>query len=98
MKPIKLRRVATYTTTEVTDYFEFDPEPFKTLLVNEPYCGDTQEEFLAYIQQIEDCDSICEELDAMGYEDLADNLDMLLQSAETEELDAKLINSWTEEF
>ena len=98
MEPIKLRRVATYTTTEVTDYFELDPEPFKLLVINEPYYGDTPEEFFAYINRIEDTESICEELDVMGYEELADNLDMLLNSAETEEADAAMTDTWIEEF
>ena len=98
MEPIKLRRVAKYTTIDATDYFELDPEPFKHLVINTPYYGDTPEEFFAYINAIDDIDSICEELDSMGYEEVADNLDMLLQSADMEELDATMNDTWIEEF
>jgi len=102
MEPIKLRRVIKHTMTEATEYFELDPEPFKLLVINEPYYGNTVEEFFAYIHNIQpsDIESICDELDMIGYVSVADNLDMLLDSADAEEIiqEATIVETWIEEF
>lgn len=97
MEPIKLRRVYTWKTVEVTNAFSIDPEPFRNLVINTPFFGETYEEFITYIHMIEDHEAYCEELDAMGYEELADNLDMLFESADTYEAQAEMSDSWYEE-
>jgi hypothetical protein len=74
----QIRKVEEITIWQATEVAELDPEAFKNLEEN-PYTGNSEEEFLHYIQEfINDCrwDGIPTELDP----EATDELDKLIEN------------------
>ena len=75
----QLRKVERYTNWEATEAVTLNPDDFTTLTT--PYTGNTEEEFMNYIQELyhEDWYEICEELEELGSMDSADALSTLFE-------------------
>lgn len=75
----QLRKVERYTNWEATEAVTLNPDDFTTLTT--PYTGNTEEEFMNYIQELyhEDWYEICEELEELGNMDSADALSTLFE-------------------
>ena len=79
----QLRKVERYTNWEATEAVTLNPDDFTTL--SYPYTGDTEVEFMNYIQELyyEDWYEICEELEELNYMDSADALSTLFEGEMT---------------
>jgi len=75
----QLRKVERYTNWEATEAVTLNPDDFTTL--STPYTGNTEEEFMNYIQELyhEDWYEICEELEELGSMEAADALSTLFE-------------------
>ena len=75
----QLRKVERYTNWEATEAVTLNPDDFTTLTT--PYTGNTEEEFMNYIQELyhEDWYEIREELEELGNMDSADALSTLFE-------------------
>lgn len=83
---------------ETSKQFEIDPEPFKYLIKSKTFNGETETEFIEYLDALldrENINDICTELDELGYLHVADALDMLLYSGVTETF-SELGECWIE--
>jgi len=95
----QIRKVERYTNWEATQAVDIDPNDFKDL-VSFPYAGDSEQDFVEYIQDVyyEDWYEICEELESLDRLTSADALatifegEMEIYSSSTE----KEEDSWLE--
>ena len=97
MKPIALRKYEEYVLVERTmNTFDLNPEHFRNVTAVDPFEGSTEEEFLAYIDELYNkvsdhkVQDLYEELEDMGYYETADNLDMLFGTAEMEKFSGSM--------
>lgn len=74
----QLRKCETYTVTRQTETINLDPEKFRNISV--PYEGDSEEDFLSYINEL-DFYEVSSELD----EETANELDKFYDMADWEE-------------
>ena len=76
-----LRKVERYTNWEATKAAKLDPESFRLLTCVEPYEGETEEDFVNYIQELynEDFYEVYDELDDLGFADDADALAIVFE-------------------
>jgi hypothetical protein len=76
-----LRRAERYTNWEATKAVELNPENFRDLTVVDPYEGETEQDFVDYVQYLyhEDFYEVCEKLEDIGHIDDADALSMLFE-------------------
>ena len=100
MKTFTLRRIETRHVLETTKTFEINSVPFKSLTRTHPFTGETESEFIEYLDTLLDLEvdaigKLYEELDELGFLDIADSLDMLLYSATTE-ICTELDECWIE--
>lgn len=100
MKTFSLRRIETRHILETTKTFEINSEPFKSLVRTKPFTGETELEFIEYLDGLLDIDTdavaaLYDELDELGYLDIADTLDMLLYSDSVETC-SELNECWLE--
>lgn len=100
MKTFLLRRIETRHILETTKTFEINSVPFKSLTRTNPFTGETEGEFIEYLDTLLDLDpdaigKMYEELDELGFLDIADTLDMLLYS-DAVETSSELNECWIE--
>lgn len=79
-----LRKCERYTNWEATEGVELNPEDFRD--ISFPYEGETEEEFLHYIEEMEldwDWYEICDELENLDRLEAADALAMLFEGEMT---------------
>lgn len=100
MKTFSLRRIETRHILETTKTFEINSVPFKSLTRTKPFTGETELEFIEYLDGLLDLDpaaiaTMYDELDELGHLDIADTLDMLLYS-DVVETCSELNECWLE--
>lgn len=89
-----LRRVERYTNWEATKPVQLNPEAFRLLTVVDPYEGESEEDFVNYIDRLyqEDWYEIYDELEELDYIDTADALASMFEG------DMEIYSSTTDKY
>jgi|TARA_B110000977_G_scaffold149359_1_gene189323 hypothetical protein len=76
----QIRKVERYTNWEATQAVDIDPNDFKDLATS-PYEGDSEQDFVEYIQELyhEDWYEVCEELESLDRLTSADALSTIFE-------------------
>jgi|TARA_B110000908_G_C10062374_1_gene361239 hypothetical protein len=85
---ILIRKAERITTWEATEPVELNQDSFKLLIENEPYAGETDQDFLSYISDLYYEDNswteVADELEELGFLEDADNLSMIFEADQFE--------------
>lgn len=78
---VTIRKAERITIWEATQAVALNPDNFKLLIENEPYAGDSDSDFLAYIKDLyeEDWYQVADELEELGFIEDADNLSIIFE-------------------
>jgi hypothetical protein len=85
---ITIRKAERITTWEATRAVELNSDNFKLLIENEPYAGESTEDFLAYISDLyyedDTWTQVADELEELGFVEDADNLSIIFEGEQEE--------------